>query len=65
MVEDQGFEPWEALTLRWLSRPVQSTNSANPPLCSIICKTVEGLPRFELGIEALQASALPLGDSPR
>lgn len=31
VVENQGFEPWEGLTLRRISNPVHSTNSANSP----------------------------------
>ena len=46
---------------RRFSRPVLSTNSAKDPQESIIIK-LEVPPRFELGIAALQAAALPLGD---
>ena len=49
---------------RRFSRPVHSTNSAKDPhVCSDkkLLK-LEVPPRFELGIAALQAAALPLGD---
>lgn len=63
LVENQGFEPWEALTPRRISNPVHSTNSANSPYFTrLYCCCLEAPPRFELGIEALQAPALPLGD---
>jgi hypothetical protein len=65
MVDPQRFELWEDLTPRRLSRPVHSTNSAKDPrVVTISFKTIklEVPPRFELGIVALQATALPLGD---
>ena len=65
MAERQGFEPWVGINRRRFSRPVHSTNSAKDPrvllLISYIIK-LEVPPRFELGIAALQAAALPLGD---
>ena len=50
---------------RRFSRPVRSTNSAKDPRLLCLKKGIIKLevpPRFELGIAALQAAALPLGD---
>ena len=47
---------------RWFSRPVHSTKLCHLSTNYDEIKTMEVPPRFELGIEALQASALPLGD---
>ena len=47
---------------RRFSRPVHSTNSAKDPRVVVLIIKLEVPPRFELGIAALQAAALPLGD---
>ena len=63
MVDPQGFEPWEVLP-----SPVFKTGAFDQ-LCQrstfVVKKLIKKLevpPRFELGIAALQAAALPLGD---